>query len=207
MRSGRCSGDDSEHKRCRMASCSCPQHDGDLKAKAAALVDSLPTIAASRGSTVPTTPTGIEKLEAGVDLLDGEVRRAKDGDSALRLLYDLRQVLGSLHVLEASLIQTAYLHGEHGDVRIEGLPPVKVTRGRDRREWDPRGAVFAYLGAKLEAVEGEYPDPRTVADWVMEVLPANASTSCKVTALRAAGIEPKDYCIESPGRLTVTFTE
>lgn len=203
MRSGFCSRDDTQHARCRMDACSCPQHDQDVRDKAAALVD--PTISTSDAPLSIGAAVDLIGV-ASADLATAALVLPSDAADSLRVLYALRQSLGRIRDVEAALVQHIYLTGDHGDVRVDGLPPAKVQRGRDRKEWDPRGAVFAYIDAKLTET-GEVPEPSAVADWVMEVLPANASTSCKVTALRSVGLDPKDWCVESPGRLTVTFHE
>lgn len=204
MRSGFCSGDDAQHSRCRMKHCSCPQHDQDVKDRAAALMGDVfdglrpdPIRDYVRATSDAAHLLSIAATEVG----------ERSAEDCLRLLHDLRASINLLKDVDAALVQRIYLAGEHGDVRVDGLPPAKVTRGRDRKEWDARGAVFAYLDSVMSERQGELMEPSAVADLVMEVLPANSSTACKVTALKARGIDPKDYCTETPGRLAVTFVQ
>lgn len=199
MRSGHCSNGDTGHARCRMASCSCPQHDADTLARSAALTET-PTVEASELDPVAILNT---LSEAAADLSEA-VTAVLDPEAALLILHRLRGILATLGQVDAHLVTTAYLYGEHGDVRVEGLPPAKVTRGRERKAWDSRGAAFAYVDRKIRAAGGVTPDPSEVAAWVLDVIGASY---CKVTPLRDVGLDPTDFCTESPGRLGVQFLE
>lgn len=206
MRSGHCSGNDKGHGRCRMASCSCPQHDADLKAKAAALV--APEVAELLEPSEPPRPLWDAVAEVAFAAL--HVTKEATGlsdlppEEALRVLYGLRDAIDNLRDVDAALVQHIYLHGEHGDVRIEGLPPAKITRGRERKDWDARGAAFAYVDSKMTERQGETPDPADVVSWVLDVVGASY---CRVTPLRTVGLEPEAFCTSSPGRLAVTFSD
>lgn len=128
---------------------------------------------------------------------------ATDWQDAVRILHRLREATDHIGAVTALLTRHIYLTGEHGDQDIEGVGRVKIIRGRDRTQWEPREAVFAYIDARMIATEGEVPDPMVVADWVMDVLPATSSTSCKVTALKNMGLDPKAFCEDSPGSIRV----
>lgn len=163
----------------------------------------------------PSTPAPSEGLQGAVETLRdaadalntaalGTVETT-DWQDAIRYLADLRDATDHIGAVTAGLTRHVYLTGEHGDVDVDGVGRVKIARARDRKEWDSRGAVFAYIDARMVAREGELPDPTDVAEWVMDVLPATASTSCKVTPLRAVGLDPKAFCEDKPGKIGVTL--
>lgn len=186
------------HDRCRLTGCSCVVHDADLLAKSAELTEA------------PAEPRPLWDAVAEVAFAALHVTKEATSlselppEEAMRILYGLRDAIDHLRDVDAALVQHIYLHGEHGDVRLEGLPPAKVTRGRDRKDWDARGAAFAYVDSKMVERHGETPDPAEVASWVLEVVGASY---CRVTPLRAVGLDPEAFCESSPGRLSVTFTD
>lgn len=215
------------HDRCRMESCSCTWHDEDVKVKAAALTDETPLVVMTKDPDATTAlvaaamkmgrggePPASDLLEAimAVSIAAEHLTRAAtdlpDAEQSLRLLHLLRKAIDHARDVDAALVQHIYLAGEHGDVRVEGLPPAKVQRARDRKNWDERGAVFAYLERRLDEHtfehDGEYPDPSTVASWVLEVV---GVSYCRVTPLRDRGLDPADFCDETPGRISVQFAD
>lgn len=128
---------------------------------------------------------------------------ATDWQDAVRLLDRLREASDHIGFVVASLTKHVYLTGEHGDQTIEGLGRVKIARGRDRRAWDERGVARAVIDAKMEQRGFEVPDnPWDVAEWLLETMAMNYA---RVTSLRALGLEPKDYCTDTPGRIGVSL--
>lgn len=154
---------------------------------------------------IDTYPQILELLEPTVEQL-GTLRPGDlDWQDAIRVLARIRKVLETIRVVDADLVRHIYLTGEHGDQELEGLGRVRVVRGKERIRWESRSAVFAYLDSMMVEQGGEIPEPAQVAEWVMEVLPANASTSVKVSGLKRVGIDPRSFCEESPGALAVQF--
>lgn len=192
MKSGRCSG--GLHDKCSLDNCGCDCHVPDE-------VDHV-----ERWFGVKVNEVDVLKELATVTTEVGRAFLGSSGldpEDALRHLYALRASIELLQALDATLVQRAYLAGEHGDVQIEGLPAARVQRGRERKKWDSRGATFAYLDRKLSET-GEVPDPSDVATWLLEVL---GVSYLRVTALRAAGLEPDEYCETAPGKISVQFVD
>lgn len=127
---------------------------------------------------------------------------ALTAEDALRMLHRLREATTALAEIDAVLSRHIYLSGEHGDVRLDGLPAARVVRGRDRKNWDGRGAAFAYVDRQLASSDGEVPDPAAVVAWVLEVVGVGY---CRTTALKAAGLDPESYCDSAPGKVRVEF--
>lgn len=153
-------------------------------------------------------------IRQAVDLVDaacgalngaalGSAVERLDWKDAVRLLADLRDAAHLLGVVDNALVKHIYLTGEHGKATVEGVGQVQVSRSRDRRKWDERGVVQAVLDARMTERGGEMPnEPWEVAEWLLEVLGVGY---CRVTPLRAMGINPADYCEDTPGNLTVSL--
>lgn len=124
-----------------------------------------------------------------------------DWQDGVRLLARIRYAMDQAGYVQSSLTTHVYLTGEHGDQDVEGVGRVKIARGRDRTKWDERGVVQAVLDAKMQERGGEMPnDPWDVAEWLLEVLGVGY---CRVTPLRALGLDPKLFCEDTPGKVGV----
>lgn len=123
-----------------------------------------------------------------------------DWVDAVRQLDQLRQALWDARAIESALVHHIYMTGEHGDQEVDGIGMVKVTRSRDRRHWDERGVARAVIDARMADSDGTAPDPWDVAEWLLEVYGVDY---CRVTPLRALGLEPKAFCDDTPGTPSV----
>ena len=167
----------------------------------------------AEGSTTPAAADGrafneqVDDLAEAADALNAAAvtMGTYDPVELIRTLATLRYAIRELQTIDAGLVRDIYLRAEHGDLDVPGLGRVSVKRSRDRTKWEAREAVFAYVDAQMTAREGELPDPTDIADWVMDVLPATASTECKVTALRKVGLDPKAFCEDLPGKPQVVL--
>lgn len=130
---------------------------------------------------------------------------ATDSDKAdeiallLAALRDAKQALGECfdkvqaHLVDARPMFADPKTGELKPVReflVTGLGVVEFKKSTTRKEWrsdDLRAHVVGLCD------ENEW-DP-------LKVLDECASPSWRVTALRAIGVDPADYCIETPGEV------
>lgn len=182
---------------CRAPGCPCnpdPHHE-----------DPMPDASAPSTKDPAGTPEdAVAWARSAADALNTALKgySPEDWTDAARLLYDLRKVTGTLHALDAGLVQWLYLHGEHGiHLRVDGIPgDLSITRGRAKERWEGEAAAKDYVGARIRALGGEVPDPEQVIEWVLEVVPA---ARCRVTPLRAAGLDVEDYRVSEPGSLQV----
>jgi hypothetical protein len=149
----------------------------------------------------------VAQLRSAAALLNTSMAgyQATHWHDAARLLDSLRKVTALLGMMDATLVQWLYLHGEHGlHQQVPGIAgAVNITRGRSKERWAAPEAVREYVDRKMGELEGEIPDPEVVVGWVLEVLPAGQSTSLRKTPLRAAGIDLEDYYWSEPGTLQV----
>lgn len=159
-------------------------------------------------SDLPTTPGGwLNLLDAASEGLNDTVTlggMAKlDPEDTIRLLDRLRTITHRLGQVDANLVRHTYVTGEHGDLEVEGVGRVKVQRSRDRRAWDERGVAQAVIDKRMEARGGEMPnEPWEVAEWLLETF---GISYCRVTPLRAMGLDPEMFCESTPGKPTVTL--
>ena len=163
-------------------------------------------------SETPAPETGTPEdavawLRSAADALDQSMKGYSAGHwhDAARLLDGLRNVTARLGLLDASLVQWLYLHGEHGlHQQVPGIAgSVNITRGRAKERWAAEEATREYVDRKMIELGGEVPDPAVVVGWVLEVLPATQSTSLRKTPLRDAGIDLEDFYWSEPGTIAV----
>lgn len=158
---------------------------------------------------VDVTPEeAVARLQAAAHVLDVALLgyTTNDWESAVRLLRDLRRALRRAAQVDANLVTWLYLHGEHGKhLQVDGVSgTVAIGRGRSKVRWEGPDAVRDYVAARITANDGEMPDPDTVIDWVLEVVPATPSTELRKTPLREAGLDPEDYSQSEPGTVSVS---
>lgn len=159
-------------------------------------------------ATEPGTPEdAVAWLRSAADALNISMKgyHADHWHDAARLLDGLRNVTARLGLLDASLVQWLYLHGEHGlHQQVPGIAgSVNITRGRAKERWAAEEATREYVDRKMIELGGEVPDPSLVVGWVLEVLPATQSTSLRKTPLRDAGIDLEDFYWSEPGTIAV----
>jgi hypothetical protein len=144
-----------------------------------------------------TVVAGRLSTAAGAGAID-----ALTWEDAIRLLDQLRPAIATLRQVDSLLARRAYLAGPHGrDVAVlDGIGPVSITRTADRKRWDERGVARAVIDAKMADSTGESPDPWDVAEWLLEVVSVGY---CRVTPLRALGLEPEAFCDVEPGNISV----
>lgn len=115
---------------------------------------------------------------------------------ALDLLDGIRTAVREAQAIDASLTRHVYLTGPHGTSEVDGIGAVEITRSTNRTRWDERSALYAVLDTWLESRGGELPEPAEVVDKVLEIAGVQY---LRVTALRAHGLRPDDYCNTEPG--------
>lgn len=150
-----------------------------------------------------TLTQAVELFAAAADRLSETAHRELMGTSwtdAVHLLDRLRAAGRTGAQVDAALVRHIYLTGEHGKRVIDGIGEINVARSRDRTKWDERGVARAVIDARMADSVGELPDPWDVAEWLLEVY---GVSYCRVTPLRALGIEPKAFCEDEPGKPTV----
>lgn len=126
---------------------------------------------------------------------------AVDFEDLALILVETRKALDSLRRVESELVKAVGKTGRYGLVEVPGVGAFKIARSKDRKAWDDRGIVGALIDTHMEARGGELPDtPWTVAEWVLE---AAGIAYWRTGALKAQGLDPGDFCTETPGRLTV----
>lgn len=176
-------------------------------------LDRLPTIDVSHTDQIHVGPLPedadgwLDLLSAATDGLDGAVGSQPLADltweQQIALLDRLRTVTARLGQLDALLVRSIYLHGEHGKQVLDGIGEVWVTRTRSKERWDERGVAQAVIDAKMGERGGEMPDePWDVAEWLLEVLSVGY---VRKGALDALGIDRDPFYDSEPGKPQVTL--
>lgn len=130
-----------------------------------------------------------------------------DIDGAAYLLDMARTARAHVSAVEQALTEhIAGLWRERRDpspVEVPGLGLVGVKYGAERKQWDHEGLTAAVVDSNLAAVDGQIPDPFTVARWVTA---AAAPSYWRTGVLRDLDIDPDEYCTRLKGRASVVIT-
>ncbi len=141
-----------------------------------------------------------------------------DLDRAAVELVELREVREALNEWEDVLVTfiADSLGSNIGEV--DGVGRLEVRRGRDRKTWDRRDLLRRVLDSRMPPspdgevdptddgqaeVDGETVSVSQDLGRVMHVWNLGAP---RVTALRARGIDPDEFCESTPGKLSVIVT-
>mgnify|MGYP006928495357 FL=1 len=120
-------------------------------------------------------------------------------------LDDIRlRIALALQVLEDALIATMTTK----TLEIEGLPVLEQRGGKARKAWQSdellpfvvrKALVSRAPNANVDTVNSVY----AVVDEISKAVPFTGSLGWRVTALKAMGIDPDEFCESSPSRRTV----
>lgn len=127
-------------------------------------------------------------------------------DDAARVLHETQMARKALQAFEEFLIER--VHDAWGqDFKtprvVEGVGVIRAFRGKDRKSWEHEALVRDVVDAHLAQLDGEIPDPFTVAGWIRE---AAGIGYWKTGALNALGLDADEFCESSPGRRTVSIS-
>ena len=131
-----------------------------------------------------------------------------DIDRAVRDLAALRAARKALADWE--LVLADYLADALGrnTITVDGVGTVLVKHGAKRTEWD-NDALHRAVVARARDERRIDPDTGEVieseGEAVGRVLADCARPSWRLTALRALGLDPDEYCATSPGRISVVI--
>ncbi len=163
--------------------------------------------------TAPEHSDALRALRRIITELDTErssLLEAGDLDNLAIGLSAIRTLIGDLRMLadatEANVVELMPARR----YEIEGLGTLERRKGTDRKawEWESLWPLLVRLTLDPDGT-GELPDlPTTVASLTsltQEVIGLTPSKQPRVTALRAMGVDPDDWCDATPGRVTVQF--
>lgn len=147
------------------------------------------------------------------DLLDPIEASAEaeieEGDvECLARLYDyldqLKARLGTIHSAVAAKLAEVMPH----TLELDGLPVMERRQGKERKKWESPELLHRLIRDTLDPDRtGELPAAAEAIDAVekvvLETMPVTPSMGWRVTALKARGIDPDEWCETAPGRTTV----
>jgi len=167
------------------------------------------------GDALSNLTDAVTDLDATLDAL---VESCTDpaGTDVAELLHVIRTERTRLQALEVQAEEAA------AKALLDDMtttPTLRIERHRtaDRKAWDHaewqrdvRAKLLQAHGLKgaqgVLTADGEVLDASVLYDLMAEVEAAHGSAAPKVTALRALGLDARDYCESSPGRWTVRVT-
>lgn len=159
--------------------------------------------------------TALRMLRAAIGQAD-EARRqlaeAGDWEALAWALSAVRALSRDLRTLERATVEDVAGLLPEKRVTIDGLGTVERRKASTRRAWqsedlfrrllaqalvDPEtGEILA--GSTLEVAE-------TIGSEVLACMPVTASMGWRVTALRARGLDPEDWCETTEGPASITI--
>jgi hypothetical protein len=148
-------------------------------------------------------PDLLSPVEAAVE---AEIE-AGDVETLARLfdyLDTLKARLGVLHSETMARLAEVMPH----TLELDGLPVMERRRGKDRKAWQSSELLHRLIRDTLDPDRtGEIPEAgeaiELVEKVVLETMPVTGSMGWRVTALKARGIDPDEWCETAPGRTTV----
>jgi hypothetical protein len=139
----------------------------------------------------------VAKLRQFFDQLEAEAEARRDDPVAMvhalarmeALLADVRYVTSAIRDYAATSLQEAKVRR----MVVEGIAAVEATTASQRTGWEHQKALAAMLKAAevavLDKATGELMDDETSAQVILEWF----TPSWKLTAMKAAGLDPDDY--------------
>lgn len=135
-----------------------------------------------------------------------------DVDSLAVGLRDLRRITADLRILTTATEDDLARLMPAKILTVEGVGTFERRKGTDRKKWQSEDLLAHVIRrAAVDETTGEvFPADVTLAR-LLEVLPSvvpfTGSLGWRVTALRALGIDPDQWCETAPGRTAVQLHE
>lgn len=130
-----------------------------------------------------------------------------DWETVARALHHLVLARKTLQVVEDTLTMHLATVGRGAGVwdgvEVDGIGVVQVRRGRERKAWEHDRLVPAVIDAHMRESGGEFPDPFTLAEWLLETAHIDY---WKTRALKKLDIPVDEFCESTPGRLSAQIT-
>jgi hypothetical protein len=156
-------------------------------------------------------PDMIEDWRTTVEVLDGfRSKLAEVGDTprlafGLDRVRELRRILGDLERAIEGDVATL-MDGK--TETVDGLGTLERRKGTDRKAWQSDDLLRRLVRDAVDPEHtGEMPSASEVLDAVVstvtECAPITGSLGWRVTALKARGIDPDEWCESKPGRTSV----
>jgi hypothetical protein len=156
-------------------------------------------------------PDVIEQWRTAIDALDwerGELAKAGDTPSLAFGLDRIRELRRQLSDLERAVEADVATLMDGKTETIDGLGTLERRRGTDRKAWQSEELLHRIIRDAVDPDgSGELPSPgallAAVQMAITDCVPITGSLGWRVTALKARGIDPDEWCETKPGRTAV----
>lgn len=121
----------------------------------------------------------------------------------------IRDARADLDVIAKTITRDITAQMGEREITLDGIGVITCRRATTRRKWDHDELWRRVTSLAVEQPgvlcdeDGEILPPAVIAQQVAQVLRECATPSWKVTGLRAIGIDPGEWCEESPGDWSV----
>lgn len=143
----------------------------------------------------------LDSLDSFIDQAHADAIRLQERGDVVGLgdgLERLRAILAKLRDLEREVEDMTAGLMDRKVIVEEGIG-MERRQGKDRRAWQSEELLRRLVGDRLV-------DPETgenLYETLIECVPFTGSLGWRVTALRKHGIDPEEWCDETPGRVSV----
>lgn len=168
--------------------------------------ESLPAVVDAAPATADPI-TLLREVLAQADTQRANLAAAGDGETIARAIPLLKALYGDLATLIRSCEDDVVAWMPDRKVEIDGLGVLERRKATDRKRWESELLLRQCVRAALDPDDtGEIPaDPIEAVDRVLatlvDVMPVTPSLGWRVSALRALGIDPDEWCEATPGRV------
>ena len=177
-----------------------PEWDEELgEAAASILADNVARLGAMTDDSDTLLADALRYLQAQPDGIEGLAHLAAD-------LQDAKRALAMIEAEAARAAGEMKRRGVKPSGALADGRPYELKRATTRKAWDHGAWKGAVLNAALEhrGLERYAVNPATgeevdLGELLADVQGVHGSTAPRVTALRALGIDPGEYCTETPG--------
>lgn len=159
--------------------------------------------------------TALRMLRAAIGHAD-EARRqlaeAGDWEALAWALSAVRALARDLRTLERATVEDVATTLPEKRVTIDGLGTVERRKASVRRAWQSEDLFRSVLARALvdedtgEILAGSTLEvAETIGSEVLACMPVTPSMGWRLTALRARGMDPEDWCETTPGPASITI--
>lgn len=149
----------------------------------------------------------LRQAVAAADEHRSELAEAGDWAALIEGLASLKPLLADLRTLANAIEDDAARLMPSKREELPGIGVVERKKGTDRKAWQSEDLLRELVLSVSTADENgeKHTDPDELLDRLKAAVPFTGSLGWRVTALRAMGLDPDEWCETKPGRVSLQF--